>query len=265
LGSYNVAVTAFGILNSVPSAISGTLFPFYSHFYRGESKSSETIDLENAVETASRYVSFLTIPLSVGLAATALPAATLLAGNNYADAAYPLAVLSISLAVACQARALGQIFVVLGKTVTSALVTIGSVLLTVLLGVVIVPRLGVAGASLARGSSLIIALVLSILILRMTLRLRFDKKAYGYAWVASLIMAGAVLIFEIFIYKKYLLPLYIVAGGVVFVLVLRWLHVLNHRDLELVDEFLGPRLKFLSGILQRIFAVQTTSGSEGRA
>ena len=112
---------------------------------------------------------------------------------------------------------------------------------------------------------MIIALVLSVLILRMTLRLRFDKKAYGCAWAASLVMAGAVLMLEMFVYRKYLLPLYIVAGGVVFVLVLRWLHALNHRDLELVDEFLGPRLKFLSGILQRIFAVQTTSGSEGRA
>ncbi|MEM4251213.1 MAG: oligosaccharide flippase family protein, partial [Candidatus Bathyarchaeia archaeon] len=116
LGAYNVAVTAYGVLGSAPGAVSGTLFPYYSHLYPGNSTSSSTKDLEYAVRKASRYVSFLTIPLAVGLAATALPAATLLAGNIYSDSAYPLAILSISLALACLLNALSEIFVVMNKT-----------------------------------------------------------------------------------------------------------------------------------------------------
>ncbi len=256
LGSYNVSVTAFGILNSLPGAISGTLFPFYSQLYHDESKESQMVGLEKAVKTASRYVSFFTIPLSVGLAVTALPAATLLAGNNYADSAYPLAILSISLAVACQAKALGPIFIVIGKTVTSAVVTIASVLIPVIVGAVLIPYLGILGVSLARGSSLIISMILSILILRMILKIRFDMKAYSYAWIASLVMAGAVLAAQSLFYSKYLLPVYILLGGTVFMLAIRSLHAISREDLELASDFLTPRLRFIARWLGRFLGVQ---------
>ena len=257
LGAYNVALTAFGILDSAPQAISGTLFPYYSHFYPDQSKTSKTEDLENAVAKASRYVSLFTIPLCLGLAATAMPATTLLASNIYADAAYPLAVLSVSLAAGCLVRALGEIFVVLGRTKTSATVTIASVLLSALVGVALVPRLGILGASVARGASLLIALGLSIPFLRRILRLRFDMGAYGSAWLASLLMAGSVLVFEHFFYSKHLLPAYVVVGGAVFFLALRLLHAINQEDAQLVSDFLGARFSSLVEWAKRFLGVET--------
>lgn len=256
LGSYNVAVTAFSMLDALPSAISGALFPFYSQFYQNLNRATQRRDLENAVKTASRYVSFFAIPLSVGLAATALPAATLLAGTGYADAAMPLAVLSISLAVACQVRALSQIFVVLGRTVTSAAVTIASILIPIVIGVVAVPLVGILGASLARGASLIIALILSILILRMFFRPRFDLGAYRASWIASLGMAAVVLGLQAVFYSRYLLPVYIVVGGIVFILGLRVLHAINREDIDLLTDFLSPSLKPLAGALRKVLAVR---------
>jgi len=251
LGAYNVAVTAFGILDSMPTAISGTLFAYYSHFYGKGEVAGQTLDLENAISRASRYVSFLTIPLAVGLATTAMPATTLLAGNLYAESAYPLAVLSISLAAACLVRALSQIFVVLGKTGTSAFVTCISVAISLLAAVVLVPYFGIVGASLARGLSLALALVISILVLRGVLRLRFDIKAYKCAWIASLFMAAAVLLLEALLYSNYLLPAYVVAGGLVYFLGLRSLRALDQQDIQLMSDFLGSRLRVLSGLLKQ--------------
>lgn len=255
-GVYNVAVTAYGVLNSLPTSVSTTLLPFYSHLY-SETAPSETGELENAVKTASRYVSFLTIPLSVGLAVTSLPAATLFAGNAYADAALPLAILSLSLALACQARALSQIFVVLGKSLTSALVTIASVLFSVAIGFLMISQFGIIGASIARGLALIIALLLSVQVLRGILRIRFDMKAYKVAWIASFAMASAVLLLQVAYYNKYLLPIYMVIGAAVYVLSLRLLHAIEREDLELLSEFLGSRLKPVSRILGTILAVES--------
>jgi O-antigen/teichoic acid export membrane protein len=246
LGAYNVAVTAYGILNSVPSSISSTLFPFYSHFYARGSKATSARDLKNAVKTASRYVSFLTVPLAVGLAVTAFPTATLLAGRNYGDAAYPLAVLSVFLAVACVARALGQIFVVLERTVTSAAVTITSIILPVFVGVMLIPDFGIIGASVARGLSLLIALGISLIILNRMLKLSLDIRAYGHAWVASIMMAAVTLTFERAIYSKYLLPAYVLTGAVTFLVSLRLLRALGTSDIELLSNFLPPRLRFFA-------------------
>jgi O-antigen/teichoic acid export membrane protein len=243
-GAYNVAVTAYTLLSSLPKAISSTLFPFYSDLFK-ESAPEKTRGLENAVRTASRYVSFFTIPMSVGLAATSVPAVTLLAGNNYADAAIPLAILSIALALSCQLRALSQIFVVLGKTVTYALVTIASVVFPIILGVLAIEHFGISGASTARGLSMVIALLVSVLILRGLMRIRFDMRAYGSAWAGSLVMAVVVLALQVLHYNKYLLPFYVVSGAVVYVLVLRLLKAIQKDDVDLVSEFLGPRLAFL--------------------
>jgi len=257
LGAYNVAVTAFGLLSAMPGAISGTLFPYYSHFYPDTNAKPQTEDLENAIRRASRYVSFFTIPLSIGLAATALPATALLAGSSYADATYPLVILSVSLAAGSLVSALSQVFVVLGKTRTSAGVTIASVAISLLVGMGTVPYLGIMGASVARGVSLLATLGLSIIFLRRILRLRFDMKAYYSVWLASLPMALAVLIIQQFFYSKYLLPLYVVAGGLVFFLALRPLHAIDQEDLTLLSDFFGPRLAFLVEWMRRLLNVET--------
>jgi len=256
LGTYNVAVTAYGVLAGFSQSISGTLFPFYSGIYQGEG--STTGELEGAIKTASRYVSFFTIPLAVGLAVTAAPAATLLAGNLYADAALPLAILALSLAVGCFIRALGAILIVLERTVTSALVTIASIFLPILVGFLIIPILGILGASIARGASLIISLILSILILRKVIhvRVRFDTGAYAKTWIASLMMAAAVLASELLYTSKLLLPLYVAVGGVVFLIALRMLRAVNQEDYDLVSEFLGPRFRVVTNVLGRVLLVR---------
>jgi len=257
LGSYNVAVTAFGMLDAFPSAISGVLFPFYSHFYTEESKRSEKKeDLENAVLTASRYLSFITIPLAIGLAATALPAATVLAGANYADAAYPLAVLALSLAVACQIRALGSVLVVLGRTVTSALVTVTSVVIPIFLGILLVKNLGILGASLARGVSLVILLLLSMIVLRRIMKLQFDMKAYQSAWLAGLVMGVVVLGAQQIFYNKYLLVLYVGLGALVFLFAMRQLRTVTREDIDLLSDFLGPKMKFITRWLGKVLDIK---------
>jgi O-antigen/teichoic acid export membrane protein len=253
LGSYNVAVTAFGTLNNLSNSFSSTLFPFYSHFYADGSKESHKADLERAVNAASRYVALFTVPLAVGLAATALPAATLLAGSNYADAAIPLAALSLSLALACQVKALGSVFVVLERTVTQALVTIGSILIPILIGVLLIPELGIVGASIARGASFALDLVISILILRRLLNIRLDLKAYSSSLIAGLVMAAVVLTVQFVFYSKYLLPVYVLIGALVFIAVLRLTRIVTEDDLRLLSEFLGPDLSFLTKLLRRVF------------
>ena len=181
-----------------------------------------------------------------------LPAATLLAGPTYQDAALPLAIMSISLALACQVRALSAIFVVMKKNVTSALVTIGSVMCPVLLGIVIIRFLGVVGASILRGVSLILLLVFSVAVLRRILRFRFDMDAYVRSWIASVLM-GVTWVVEFLYYSPRLLPIYVIVGGVTFAILLKLFKAVTHEDLNLTYDYAGLIFKPLVELLEKWF------------
>jgi len=59
-----------------------------------------------------------------------------------------------------------------------------------------------------------------------------------------------------FFYSKYLLPVYVAVGGLVFFLALRSLHAVTQEDLELVSDFLGPRLTFLANWMKKLLGVK---------
>ena len=172
--------------------------------------------------------------------------------------------MSIFLALTSQVNALSQVFVVLGKTVTSAGVTIASVLGPILVGMLIIPYLGIPGASFARGLSLVISLILSILVLRRFLKVRFDMQAYGYAWIASLVMAGVVLIVQQLFYSKYLLPVYVAIGAIVFLIILRLLHAVKPEDFELISDYLGPRMRFIGRLLEKLLGLKAEAPSRSQ-
>jgi len=54
-------------------------------------------------------------------------------------------------------------------------------------------------------------------------------------------MAVAVLGIQFFLYSKYLLPLYVLLGGVVYLVMLRFLRAVRVHDIHLVKAFAGKR------------------------
>jgi len=240
VGVYNVAVTAFGVMASIPSAISTALFPQYSELQGRDGMRS----LEKAVRTASRYVSYVVVPLAVGLAATARPAISLFAGRAYEMGAIPLAILSLFGAATCIGAALSDIFSITERTKLSALLTLIGVSISVLLGFLLVPLTGVRGAAVLRGFAMVLSLALMLIVLkRMKLfAVAFDFEALWKSWAASSVMAVAVLGSQFFLYSKYLLPLYVLLGGVVYLVMLRFLRAVKAHDVRLIRALFSGRL-----------------------
>jgi len=243
VGVYNVAATAFGVMASIPGAISTALFPQYSELQGRDGMRS----LEKAVSTASRYVSYVVVPLAVGLAATARPAISLFAGRTYETGAIPLAILSLFGAVTCVGAALSDIFSIAERTRVSGLLSLIVVSISVSLGILLIPSTGVLGATFLKGVAMVLGLVLMLGVLkRMRLfAVSFDFEALWKSWFASFIMAVAVLGFQLLLYSKYLLPLYILAGVVVYLVMLRFLRAVRSHDIHLVKVFVGKRFERL--------------------
>ena len=239
VGIYNVAITAFGVMASIPSAISTALFPQYSELQGRDGMRS----LEKAVRIASRYVCYVVVPLALGLAATARPTISLFAGRAYEAGAIPLAVLSLFGAFTFVGVALSDIFSITERTKISALLTSIGVSISVFLGFLLLPSTGVLGAAVLRGFAMVLSLALMLVILK---RMKFFAFALNFealwkSWVASSVMAVAVLGTQFLLYSKYLLPLYVLVGGAVYLSMLRFLRAVRAHDIHLVKAFVGRR------------------------
>jgi len=116
--------------------------------------------------------------------------------------------------------------------------------ISVLLGFLLVPLTGVRGAAVLRGFAMVLSLALMLIVLkRMKLfAVAFDFEALWKSWAASSVMAVAVLGSQFFLYSKYLLPLYVLLGGVVYLVMLRFLRAVKAHDVRLIRALFSGRL-----------------------
>ena len=248
LGVYNVASQAFGILAAIPVALTNTLFPYYSEQY-GRNK-HESIAV--GVRAATRYITLLYTPLALGLMITANPTITLFAGLTYASGDIILAVLSLFGAVGGLSAAFGVLLVVYNMTSKVLLINIVSVGVSVALSPVLLPYMGATGMAVIKGVSMTLSLILTIIALRKSVPIKFDKDAIWKSWGAAIVMFMVVWLIEQVHFSQYLLPLYMLVGGTAYVIVLRILKAVNENDFQLMRNLTGKRLAPLIEILEKI-------------
>lgn len=248
LGIYNATMTAFGVLANVPNAIATTLFPTYSSIQGRHG----TENLENSIRTASRYVCFIAMPLSFGLAATARPALTLFVGEAYEQGVIPLVIVSLFFALTLVSTALVGLLVVLGETMLSLKITALNAAIGIGAAQLLLPHLGTTGAALARGTVMVTTLLTTIAVLRKRIRLGLDREAFWKSLVASSVMATAVAAIQMHYYSKYYLPVYVLIGGAIYLAILRILHGVKQADARLLTEYIGPRFEFISKPIEKL-------------
>jgi len=235
LGAYNVAFKAFGYLYAMPVAIADGFFPHFS-----ELKSKEGLDrLARAFTSTSRYLGLLFTPLALGLAALSIPAISLFAGSMYATAGPPLTMLCIAAAASVLGLILGKILIVLDQTLPYAVIILGTVIAGLSIGALIVPLLGPLGASIARALSMILALVLLASAAAKKINLKVDTVALWKSWAAGLVMGGTLLLAQLVSRSLLLVPVYVAAGSLIYLLVLRVLRAVTETDIKFLERLLG--------------------------
>jgi len=250
LGSYTASMTAFGVLDSIASAIGTSLFPTYSEM-RGEHGSEV---LSDSITKATRYVYLIMMPLCFGLFLTAKPSLAFFVGEAYADGTAPLMILSLFFAFTLTSTAFGGIMLVLGETVLSLKLATINIVLGVTSTLILLPSFGMVGASIARGITMASGLVAGIIVLKHRISLGFDTEAFWKGLVSSGAMVALVLLVQTYCYSKYLVPLYIVVGGFTYFSMLIVLRTIKAEDIQLLDEYLGPRFRFIVSPLRGLVA-----------
>jgi O-antigen/teichoic acid export membrane protein len=248
LGVYGAAITAFSAYNGLIGVLSTVLLPVFS----GVLGTNGFAGLKSAVEKASRYVSIVAMPLAFALLVTARPALTLFVGREYEPGALPLAILALASTATIISLALSPILIVLNETLLAALASILPLPISVALALVSIPKLGILGASVARGLSMLLGLLLTWHFARRKIPVQLDYQAITKSVVACAAMAVSMEILQLLYYNRFLLPLYLLAGALVYLLAMRALRGMNAADIDLLRQTLGPRFSGICGLLSKL-------------
>jgi len=183
------------------------------------------------------------------LLATAKPAITLLVGEAYASGSLPLAIFTGAFAVTAFTTALGPIFLAREETKASAAITGVTTVVGLAAAYLLLPIWGVEGAAVARALTIVLTAIFTVLVLKSRIDLQLDVRMIAKTMLSGVTMAAALFVVQLVRYSKFLLPLYVLAGGIVYIVMLRLLKVVNSSDLELLNDFVGEKLSLLARIL----------------
>jgi len=238
VATYGVAVVAYGILTMFPSIVGTVIFPYYSEQYgRGDVQR-----IEEAVTKVTRYLSIFYLPLAVGLSVTSYPAITLFAGPRYWEGYLPLGILSISSLVLVVNAPLAHLLIVYERTLKASVITALSATAGIALSFPLLLGWGLAGLALAKATSVALATWMFFTEVGKFLRVEVDTQSFKKAAFSVSVMALVVLALVFVKLHRYLLPLYVLAGGVSYFAALRFTRALDESDFRLIESILGRRL-----------------------
>jgi O-antigen/teichoic acid export membrane protein len=207
--------------------------------------------------------------LIIGLATLAYPVIILFGGWGYIDAAIPLIIISIAALIATLGLAMSPILLTLERTVVASALSVISVASSLFLAyLMVVPlNLGMIGAAWARTLTSILSFVLTFYVVSRHVPLSFDKKALWKASVASVFLVAAIVgldlirmlmapsSYQFLVIGLHLLPIYVIVGGLAYFIALVMLKTFTKRDLEIVEEYLPGRLRWIVAWLNRFVKI----------
>jgi O-antigen/teichoic acid export membrane protein len=173
-------------------------------------------------------------------------------GEAYVTGSLPLTILTAAFAFTAFTTALSPALNAMEETKINGAIVAVSVLVGLVAAFFLLPVFGILGASMARASSMVIAAVLIIPVLSRKIALCLDFRWITKTLFAGCTMAAIVFAVQLVHYSKFMLPLYVLIGAIVYLVMLRLLKAVDRNDIELVRGFLGKRLELLSRGLSRI-------------
>jgi len=262
LGIYHIAVRASMVPALLSTSLVTALFPKLSELYAKEGSDR----LRDAFYVSTRYTMLIGFPMIIGLAALAYPIMILFAGIAYTEAALPLIIMCFAALSTTTGVAISPILMTLERTKTASLLTGASILANIVVSYVALAflNLGLAGPAGARTIASVVGLGLGVYTLSTIFSLSFDKEALWKASVASLFMAAMIMLTEVvrqfltpfpiqfLVIQLRWLPLYVLVGAIAYFLALVALKTIKKQDIELLQDYLPPSLKWIANWFNRL-------------
>jgi O-antigen/teichoic acid export membrane protein len=237
LGLYAPAVTAMAYVAGFSGYITSAIFPKISELFGKK----DLITMSKSLKEASRYSSIIYIPLAFGLAAVAIPTIDLFAGSRYLEGGLPLMILALTSIILPINNTLGIYFASIGNTKVFFISSLFSLIMESILSLMIIPKLSIIGAALSRGLSVFFSFI--VFLIYLDNKKIIDWKTFSKISFVSLLMSIVVYCLTLIIYSKYFLPIYIMIGGIIYIILILKFRIINKNDIELILSLFPEKIR----------------------
>jgi O-antigen/teichoic acid export membrane protein len=234
LGVYSPAVAASGVITGMLGSISNALLPHVSGVYEAKGGGP----MVSTLRGASRFVLLAYVPIAVGVATLAYPIISLFVGSRYIAGAPVLALLAASSVLQALVLPSTIVVYVVGRTRINLEASVMAVVTSMALSLLLVAPLGSLGAALARVGLLLVNSAFFAYAVSRLVPLPYESRAMRNSLAGSAVMALVLFALQAVDGGRYLLPIYILIGFLVYALMLRLLRAVDPEDLEMVKHVL---------------------------
>jgi O-antigen/teichoic acid export membrane protein len=248
LAVYSVAYSIYGAAMRMSGTVSDALLP---HFAQQFGRAGKRI-LQLETKDAARYVSLIFTPILLGLAAIPSVAMSLIAGPTYADGGVVLGILCGFGAVTLVGSGFEQVFYVVKKTKVYAIVALAATAGGVLLSLVLAGPFGILGMAFAKSIAFLMVFLLELWFLWIYLSVTLDASALAKILLSAVAMAAVVVTVQQACHGIEFLGVYVGIGMVSYLALIRQMRVFRKRDFYVAREFLGPRLRPVVDLAERL-------------
>ncbi|MGC8937229.1 MAG: oligosaccharide flippase family protein, partial [Candidatus Methanomethylicaceae archaeon] len=239
LGIYSPATTAVLYVSSLPGSLASAIFPRASSLFG----KGDLHGITRTTNVASRYSAIIYSPMAFGLAATALPTIDLFAGSKYLGGAPALAIMAVASVVLSLYQVTYTYIASIGKTFVFFISQAAGIVACAIVSILLVPHFGAVGAALGWSTLTLTNFLTTLFYVKSEIRDLLDWRSFFISLTTSSIMSIVIFIFVWRYYSKYLLPVYILIGGIIYVMMLKALKIINDADVELLIALLPKRLR----------------------
>lgn len=247
VGIYSPAILIGTVLAVMLGSLDQALLPYFSRIY-GKSGTDSFKDLSRFV---SRYLFLIFLPIGFITLVFAQPLITIILGGKYFESIYPSAIIILAITLTSVGTIFNNILMSAGHTRIFLKSNIVALSAQTAVAFATIPFIGAMGSALARSSAYCILLLIPAYELKKTIGLHYDHKGLQNGLVGSIIMSAIMFAINFFS-NQYFLPLSLLAGLLSYLLFLRITHTLSIKDIEVINNILSGRLKWLVKILTRI-------------
>ena len=251
VGLFAVSLTMANLVAQGPTLLTGALLPFVS-----EARGRGSAEIGQLYATSLRMMALLVFPLCLGTAAVSPQLLPLLFGQHFADSV-PIAAVLVVAGLLVALSTIAVTFLAAMEAVRFSLVTGAlSAVLTVVVGLALVPSFGAPAAAAGRAFIQAVVTAMFLVVLNRRFGFRAPLRSLFLLLVAAALCGAAAFAVVEAIRAPAALLLAVPAGAVVYVAAVRLLGALPHGDVALIHNGLGglPRpFDRLAGLLVVLF------------
>ena len=231
LGVYNFTLLISASIGFIVSPFNSILMPKFSELY-GNGKTSVISD---QVRASSLLLTSIYVPVAVGIAALSKPILDLVAGFSYAGASEPLSIIMFFSAIFIVSNILLQAIASVRRTDIFIYVSIATLASNVVLSLLLIPRLGLIGASIGYSSIYGVTFIFLYYFAWKLKLIKLDIAGIVKVWISAVIMFIVVKLVQFFLSPIYnnsmvLVPLYILIGVSVYIILGKSLIIFGGED-----------------------------------